>query len=248
MEEFMRINFRALPGTDARRRRRPLALFAALALCFLGLVAAPNAFAAANAGPYTIDGSGMRATLVTPTHASIGGTVTVTNAPDPYGSTKELGPTNGNATKVGVIQKAAVPMLSLTNPNAQVDLRYAWLSTARDGDNNIWQYFAWERDSNSGSGFLAFEFNQKMASGCTDPVAPDPANCDPWNPRTDGDFMIVWDQSGSSTALQIRYWSGNNDSGFWTAPVDTSPRLRVWRSSTPTTPTSPGSRVRQPST
>uniref|UniRef100_UPI00333EF8AE hypothetical protein n=1 Tax=Tessaracoccus lapidicaptus TaxID=1427523 RepID=UPI00333EF8AE len=83
------------------------------------------------------------------------------------------------------------------------------------------QYFAWERDSASGSGFLAFEFNQLLATdaGCTDPSEPDPATCNPWRPRTDGDFMIVWDQSGNSTALQIRYWEGDNDTGYWTAPV-----------------------------
>ncbi|HSN10855.1 MAG TPA: hypothetical protein VLS51_01940 [Propionibacteriaceae bacterium] len=186
-------------------------------------MAAPNAAAAANAGPYTIDGTGMGGTLAVPANATLGisPAPTVTVAADLYGNVKELGPTNGTATKVGVIQKAATPMLDYTNPNGQVDLRRAWLSTARATDNSIWQYFAWERDANSGSGFIAFEFNQKLATGtgCADPTAPDPATCNPWNPRTDGDFMIVWDQSGSSTALQIRYWHGDNATGHWDAPA-----------------------------
>lgn len=199
-------------------RRRLVAVLSALALSFLGLAFGAKAYAA-NAGPYTIDGTNMGGTLVQPANATNGvtPTPTVTTATDLYGSVKELGPVNGNATKVGVIQTAANPMLDFTNPNAQVDLRRAWLSTARDASNNIWQYFAWERDANSGSGFIAFEFNQKLATdaGCTDPSNPVQNTCNPWRPRTDGDFMIVWDQSGNSTALQIRYWIGDNATGHW---------------------------------
>ncbi|WP_353082578.1 hypothetical protein, partial [Tessaracoccus lapidicaptus] len=103
----------------------------------------PQAFAA-NAGPYQIDGVLMGASLEPPANAMVATGQLVTVAPDIYGSTKEVGPENGSDTKVGVIQTASNPMLEKTNPNAQVDLRRAWLSTARDGDNNIWQYFAWE--------------------------------------------------------------------------------------------------------
>ena len=56
-----------------------------------------------------------------------------------------------------------------TNPNAQVDLRRAWLDTERDtaAPNHDWLYFAWERDNNSGSGFIAYEFMQNAApAGC----------------------------------------------------------------------------------
>ncbi|MEO8329915.1 MAG: hemagglutinin, partial [Candidatus Nanopelagicales bacterium] len=106
--------------------------------------------AQAASGPYNIDG-------VVPD----GGT---TQLEDPEGNVKELGPLNSNTTKIGVIHKDAVPTLGLTNPNGQVDLRQAWLDTARDTTtSHDWLYFAWERDSNSGSGFIAYEFMQNPA-------------------------------------------------------------------------------------
>ena len=83
---------------------------------------------------------------------------------DPEGNVKELGPLNSNTTKIGVIHADAVPTLGLTNPNGQVDLRQAWLDTEQDtstGDD--WLYFAWERDNNTGSGFIAYEFMQNPA-------------------------------------------------------------------------------------
>src|SRR5262245_3979463 len=86
---------------------------------------------------------------------------------DPYGSASELGPLNNTNTKLLAINGAGAPMLSFTNPNAQVDLRTIWMATnVFAGD--AWLYFAWERDSNSGSGVIAFEFQQ----------SPRPPSCD----------------------------------------------------------------------
>jgi hypothetical protein len=151
-------------------------------------------------GPFTIDGT-----------VPDSGT---TNLPDPFGNVKELGPLNSNTTKIGVIHNDALPTLDLTNPNAQVDLRQAWLATARDtaAPNHDWLYFAWERDANSGSGFIAYEFMQNPApAGCAYDTATDTqliANCNPWANRKAGDFMILWDQQGGSRDLYLRTWSG----------------------------------------
>jgi len=90
----------------------------------------------------------------------------------------------------------------------------AWLDTKRDpaAPNHDWLYFAWERDSNSGSGFIAYEFMKNAApAACAYDTATDAqltANCNPWANRTSGDFMILWDQQGGSKDLYLRTWSG----------------------------------------
>lgn len=150
-------------------------------------------------GPYLIDG-------VVPDDG-------VTELLDPSGNVKELGPLNASTTKIGVIHKDVPPTLGLTNPNGQVDLRRAWLDTERDtatGDD--WLYFAWERDANSGSGFIAYEFMQEPApAACAYDTATDAqltANCNPWANRKAGDFLILWDQQGGSKTLYLRKWTG----------------------------------------
>lgn len=185
-------------GPRPTGRHRVTAILASAALVLAGaVVTAPLARAAD--GPYSIDG-----TVPDP------GT---TELPDLFGNVKELGPLNSNTTKIGVIHNDALPTLDLTNPNAQVDLRQAWLDTARDtSTNHDWLYFAWERDSNSGSGFIAYEFMQNAApAGCAYDTATDAqliANCNPWANRKAGDFMILWDQQGGSRDLYLRTWSG----------------------------------------
>src|SRR6476661_5336656 len=185
-------------GPRPTGRHRVTAILASAALVLAGaVVTAPLARAAD--GPYSIDG-----TIPDP------GT---TELPDLFGNVKELGPLNSNTTKIGVIHNDALPTLDLTNPNAQVDLRQAWLDTARDtSTNHDWLYFAWERDSNSGSGFIAYEFMQNAApAGCAYDTATDAqliANCNPWANRKAGDFMILWDQQGGSLDLYLRTWSG----------------------------------------
>src|SRR5688572_10191300 len=86
---------------------------------------------------------------------------------DPNGSSKELGPLNGSGTKIRVINTAPVPMLAMTNPNGQVDLAAIYTQTAPAANGDIWFYFAWARDSNSGSGFLSIELQQApLGPGC----------------------------------------------------------------------------------
>jgi hypothetical protein len=179
-----------------RRRASWLAAFFALVLALAGLT---TQIAMAADGPYNIDG-------IVPD-------ANTTELPDLFGNVKELGPLNSNTTKIGVIHNDALPTLGLTNPNAQVDLRRAWLDTERDtATDHDWLYFAWERDSNSGSGFISYEFMQNPApAGCAyDTATTDElkANCNPWANRKAGDFMILWDQQGNSKDLYLRTWSG----------------------------------------
>ena len=50
-----------------------------------------------------------------------------------------------------------------------------------------WLYFAWERDNNNGSGFIAYEFMQDPPpAGCAYDTATDDqliADCNPWANR-----------------------------------------------------------------
>ena len=185
------------PTTRTRTRSRFAGILVAAILGLAGAIV-PMVTAHAADGPFTIDG-------VVPDAGA-------TELSDPSGNVKELGPKNASTTKIGVIHNAATPMLDATNPNAQVDLRRAWLTTARDSSTqHDWLYFAWERDSNSGSGFIAYEFMQNPApAACAYGTATDAqltASCNPWKNRTAGDFMIRWDQSGGSTALVKRTWT-----------------------------------------
>ena len=192
-------------------RRRTIVGMTALSMAMLGLVAVFSP-AVADDGPYSIDGT-------VPDSASFA------ELDDPEGNVKELGPKNSNVTKIGVIHDAATPMLDLTNPNAQVDLRRAWLDTAKDqttGDD--WLYFAWERDKNTGSGFIAYEFMQADApEACAYDTATNAeliADCNPWANRQAGDFMILWDQQGGSTDLYLRTWSEVNGNLVLSPPGD----------------------------
>ena len=175
-----------------RRRSFAAGIAGCLAAAFI-LGGAPGALAAS--GPFVIDGN-----------IPDSGTQ---NLPDTFGSVKELGPLNSNTTKIGVIHNDAVPTLDLTNPNAQVDLRQGWVDLERQAGKD-WAYFAWERDSNNGSGFIAFEFMQNPLDGaCGDYSGANVAStCNPWKNRTANDFIIMWDQQGNSRDLYIRKWSG----------------------------------------
>ena len=165
-----------------------LALAAALAIPTAVLVA-PNAFAAD--GPFIIDG-------VVPDAGT-------SQLEDPEGNVKELGPLNSNTTKIGVIHNDAVPTLGTTNPNGQVDLRQAWLDTERDATGHDWLYFAWERDNETGSGFIAYEFMQN----------PAPAAC-AYDTATDGaahrQLQPVGEPQGTATSSS----SGTSRAAAWT--------------------------------
>lgn len=105
-------------GPTTRRPRSTRARWLAVATLALpmAILFAPPASAAD--GPYNIDGTVPDA-----------GT---TELADAFGNVKELGPVNSNTTKIGVIHSDALPTLDFTNPNANVDLRRAWLDTERD--------------------------------------------------------------------------------------------------------------------
>jgi hypothetical protein len=184
-----------------RRRARWLAGIAALAL-------APTVLTA----PFALAGTTPPFTIGPPNAAVVPGADADQNLDDPQGNVKELGPLNSNTTKIGVIHNDAVPTLGETNPNGQVDLRQAWLGTDSDADGDDWVYFAWERDNENGSGFIAFEFmKDPPPAACgdyTDPVADLIASCNPWANRQAGDFIILWDQQGGSKDLFLRTWSG----------------------------------------
>ncbi len=183
--------------TTSEPRSKLTRLLAVTALALpVAVVGVPDA-SAGQFGPYKIDGN------IPDSIAQ--------NLPDASGAVKELGPLNSNSTKIGVIHNATPPMLGNTNPNAQVDLRQGWVDLQRVNGND-WLYFAWERDANTGSGFIAYEFmKNKAPAGCAYDTATDSqltANCNPWRNRQAGDFMILWDQQGSSRDLYLRTWSG----------------------------------------
>ena len=144
---------------------------------------------------------------------------------DPHGSVQELGATNGNSTKLGVIHQASPPMLDFTNANGQTDIVTIWLDTAVDSDGDTWLYFAWERDASSGSSVIAYEFQQAgLPEGCdynteeTPPIDMELAetagetdlidNCNPWGLRQKDDFQVVWDFKGGATEIILRNFDG----------------------------------------
>ncbi len=194
------------------RRRRRSAAFLSCLLLAVGAAVVQSGAADASANPYAIDGNVPNA-----------GAAELT---DLFGSVKELGPKNSSATKIGVIHKAAKPMLDLTNPNAQVDLRRAWIDLTRVAGDD-WLYFAWERDANTGSGFISFEFSRNpVSAGCGDYSGSNAsliANCNPWENRAGdpqpGDFLLLWDQQGGSRDIYVRVWSGTAPNLTLGAPV-----------------------------
>jgi uncharacterized repeat protein (TIGR01451 family) len=139
---------------------------------------------------------------------------------DPYGSEKELGAVNGTDTKLGSIHAAAPPMLDFTNPNSSTDLVSIWLDTAEDANGDIWLYFAWQRDANTGSSVISYEFQAgALDPACdysgVDQVEPADGNeavliasCNPWSNRQQGDFQIVWDFNGDATDVILRTFNG----------------------------------------
>jgi len=200
------------PANPPRTRRRRLIGMAGAVLLALAGALVPTGSATAASGPFAIDG------VLVPDPGA-------TELGDAFGNVKELGPKNANTTKIGVIGNAAAPMLDLTNPNAQVDLRRAWLGSGTDpaAPHHDWLYFGWERDANSGSGFIAYEFMQDRAPAACAYATATPAqltaSCNPWANRKAGDFMILWDQQGSSPTLYKRVWSGTKPNLVLGAPV-----------------------------
>jgi hypothetical protein len=156
---------------------------------------------------------------------SIDGTVPDSNCcsefQDPAGSIKELGPVNSSLTKFGNIHTATPPMLQFTNPNSSTDLAAIWVETTKDLDGDIWLYFAWERDANSGSSVISFEFQTApIDPSCdfasidqTEPASAEETTlinaCNPWSNRQAGDFIVVWDFGGGMTDIILRTYDGS---------------------------------------
>ena len=83
-------------------------------------------------GPFTIDG-------VVPDAGA-------TEISDLFGNVKELDRSTRTPRR-SASSTMRRPTLGETNPNAQADLRRAWLDTEREAiTNDDWLYFAWERD------------------------------------------------------------------------------------------------------
>ena len=141
---------------------------------------------------------------------------------DPSGSISELGPVNSKATKLASIGSAPSPMLAFTNPSGATDLATIWLDTETDPSGDIWLYFGWQRDANTGSAVVAYEFQTAAADpACNytgidqiEPTSPAEtaliAGCNPWANRQAGDFMIVWDFGGGSTDIMLRTFNGTS--------------------------------------
>src|SRR5918996_789965 len=174
-----------------------------IAFALMGAYATPAAAQSctSNAGPFCIDG------IIS--DASNSGIAGSSKSVDPNGSTKELGPINASSTKIGVINTAPTPMLGATNPNSSVDLNTVYTHTAVDSaTGHIWYYFGWVRDSNNGSGFISIELQKSgVPALCTGTSGYADSRCNPWGGRQTGDFIILWDQQGSSTNRWIRFYN-----------------------------------------
>jgi len=159
-----------------------------------------------------------------------GGSTQACMITDPDGSLKERGPINSNTTKMGGINTAPTPMLGDTNPNSNTDLNTVFSQVKKASDLDLWYYFAWIRDA-TGTGFISVEFQHNpVDAGCikpnSTPVVVDYSldTCNPWKGRQGGtggnaDFLILWDQSGSSTDIIQRNFICSNGSSKCTGPL-----------------------------
>ena len=193
-------------GRTSRVMRLSMVLVMALAVLLavvpFGQVAQAQG---ADTGYFTIDG-----TVPDVPPPPVG--VTVHQFADPFG-VKELGPINGDDTKLNVIDDAIPPMLGYTTIDSKNDLKNVWMATNVvdvSGVDHVWLYFAWERVSNNGSAIVFFEFMQDPAPAeCDMSLVGTPAestligSCNPWANRRAGDFILVWDQVGQSQSIEI---------------------------------------------
>jgi hypothetical protein len=199
------------------------------ALVLTGLFAS-NASAQLPGSPFNIDGvvnddenSGVPGGFTVP--PCDGPSPQACKQNDIFGNLKELGPKNSNTTKIGVVHNAALPMLDTTNPNGQVDLTKGWTQSSLAGNGHIYFYFAWDRDNNSGSGFLSIEIQKaQLNPNCayeTSTAQQLIANCNPFSGRSAGDFILFWDQQGgTSKEVYIRTFQQVGQSLVLGAPVN----------------------------
>jgi hypothetical protein len=188
----------------------------ALALAFV-FTLAPLAQAqcpVALTGPFCIDG-----TITDADNSGVAGALKVI---DPAGSTSELSAINGSDYQIGVINRVLVPpgkVLGFTSQPPKVDLNAVWTQVKMDGNGHQWFYFAWSRDSAQGSGFISIEMQHAAAPATCDYSGVDQtsatssanliANCNPWQNRQAGDFLILWDQQGNNLVITKRVFTGS---------------------------------------
>ena len=142
---------------------------------------------------------------------------------DPSFGSDELGPKNGNLTKLNVINSDCTPgttsktCLEFTNPNANQDLNSVWLKGGTDANDDLWIYFAWSRDANTGSGLIGVELHRLAADAACDyenkTAAQLITDCNPFKSRRNGDILLLWDQQGGANQIYIRTFvenAGNN--------------------------------------
>ena len=142
--------------------------------------------------------------------------------PDLVGNLDELGVRNTNNPKLAQLQDASLPLLDATNPNGSADLSRAWISTSVDADDQVWLYFAWQREDNTGSSSTMFELQRAARPATCDPALGDAAlvtGCNPWQGRTAGDQVIVWDQQGNTLSVGTRTWLDKPGGGLTLGPL-----------------------------
>jgi hypothetical protein len=173
-----------------------------------------------------------------PTKYNINGTLPDCTVPacefeDPNGNSHELGPKNGTTTKIGVINTASLPMLGFNSVAPKSDLNVVYFETATDSNGDLWLYFAWERDNNTGSTVIGIELGEDepppacdFSAAGIDQVQPQSAaetnlinTCNPWANRQADDKMLVWDQVGGAITISLRTFDGVQ----WGAPVSLDP-------------------------
>jgi hypothetical protein len=190
-------------------RKLVTSVFVALALFGLATRASASCPPTSLTGPFCIDGDDPA------NHQPTSGVAGQVEVPDPGGTTKELGATNGQIYKVFNINLQNPPgVLSLTSIPDKVDLSFVSIQVARDTQAPFhqWLYFNFTRVTTQGSGFLAIELqkNKLNTTNCNYAAvtnfanSQDPGvqaliqNCNPWIGRSDNDIMLSWNQVGSN--------------------------------------------------
>jgi hypothetical protein len=112
-------------GKNRPRLKRARWLVGASALAISAAVVTTGPVVHAADGPFFVEG-------LVPDGPPNPGTAPTRNFDDPEGNVQELGPLNASTTKIAVIHNDAVPTLGTTNPNAQVDLRQAWIDVKKE--------------------------------------------------------------------------------------------------------------------
>ena len=95
----------------------------------------------------------------------------------------------------------------------------------RGGDpNDLWLYFGWSRDSDSGSGLIGVELHKLAVDAACDYANKTEQQlkdtCNPFKNRRDGDILLLWDQQGGAREVYIRVFVENPEpnpshAGVW---------------------------------